>query len=204
MSAEASSDSIGILVLDPSGVVFSLLRSLALDVPLWRVAKKSDHDLADIGLVVVAVYGGPDWDVVAELSEQRATVLVAQDPIAQDAANAATAGAFGYIDAHWSHEAIRRAILGAMRGEHAYSRRVIAEIIRSRRRSQAANVLPLTPRQREVILLIAKGAADKEIARSLGIKTTTAQKHVTNLLRRLNVPNRAAAVAVMTAPTLSN
>ena len=48
-------------------------------------------------------------------------------------------------------------------------------------------------------MLIARGAADKEIARSLGITTATAQKHVTNLLRRLNVPNRAAAVATMSA-----
>ena len=198
MRAQLSTDAVGILVVDSSGRLFNLVRSLALDVPLWRVTTRADHDLKDIGLVIVAVYGDPDWDVVAELSERRATVLLAQDPVARDAASAAAAGAFGYIDVHWSPEAIRRAILGAMRGEHAYSRRVIAEIIRIRRHSQAANVLPLTPRQREVILLIAKGAADKEIARSLGIKTTTAQKHVTNLLKRLNVPNRAAAVAVMT------
>ncbi|TMB58875.1 MAG: helix-turn-helix transcriptional regulator [Chloroflexi bacterium] len=62
-----------------------------------------------------------------------------------------------------------------------------------------AEALPLTPRQRQVITLIARGAADKQIAESLGITTATAQKHVTNLLRRLNVPNRAAAVAVMAA-----
>ncbi|MDQ6794715.1 MAG: LuxR C-terminal-related transcriptional regulator, partial [Chloroflexota bacterium] len=46
-----------------------------------------------------------------------------------------------------------------------------------------------------------KGAADKEIARTLGITTATAQKHVTNLLRRLHVPNRAAAAAVLVRST---
>jgi DNA-binding NarL/FixJ family response regulator len=47
--------------------------------------------------------------------------------------------------------------------------------------------------------LIAKGAADKEIANALGITTATAQKHVTNLLKRLNVSNRAAAAALISA-----
>jgi len=45
----------------------------------------------------------------------------------------------------------------------------------------------------EVVALIASGHSDKEIATALGIATATAQKHVTNVLRRLKVPNRAAA-----------
>lgn len=65
----------------------------------------------------------------------------------------------------------------------------------------SGRALALTPRQREVVMLIAQGAADKEIARTLGITTATAQKHVTNLLKRLNVPNRAAAAAVLVSST---
>ena len=76
---------------------------------------------------------------------------------------------------------------------------MLAALIRNGRWLRSADALPLTPRQRQVISLIARGAADKEIAESLGITTATAQKHVTNLLRRLKVPNRAAAVAVMAA-----
>ena len=45
--------------------------------------------------------------------------------------------------------------------------------------------------------LVARGASDKEIGGVLGISTATAQKHVTNLLRRLGAPNRAAAVAMV-------
>ena len=62
----------------------------------------------------------------------------------------------------------------------------------------ASRASELTPRQREVVALIASGHSDREIASVLGIATTTAQKHVTNVLRRLQVPNRAAAaVAVL-------
>jgi len=46
------------------------------------------------------------------------------------------------------------------------------------------------------VALIATGASDKEIGAALGIATATTQKHVARLLKRLDVPNRAAAVAV--------
>lgn len=52
----------------------------------------------------------------------------------------------------------------------------------------------LTRRQRQIIGMIARGMPDKEIAATLGIARTTAEKHVSKLLTRLQVPNRAAAV----------
>ncbi|TMF58253.1 MAG: response regulator transcription factor [Chloroflexi bacterium] len=189
----------GILVVDELGTVFSLMRSLDLGVPLWRVTRRSDVEHLDIGIAVLASYEPPDWTMVSKLSEQFTTVIVATRPNHDDACHAVSCGAFGYIEAQLRPEALRRSILGALNGEHAYSRRVLAALIRNGRWLRSADALPLTPRQRQVISLIARGAADKEIAESLGITTATAQKHVTNLLRRLKVPNRAAAVAVMAA-----
>jgi len=189
----------GILVVDATGAVFGQLRSLNLGVPLWRVTGKHDMRDVEIGLAVYASYQTPDWDVASSLTERHTTVVMATDPNNEDACHAVSCGAFGYIDAHLPAEAVRRSILGVMSGEHAYSRRVLATLIRNGRWLRSAGALPLTPRQRQVIRLIAHGAADKEIAESLGITTATAQKHVTNLLRRLNAPNRAAAVAVMAA-----
>ena len=61
-------------------------------------------------------------------------------------------------------------------------------------RTTTTGMLRLTPRQRQIIGLIARGMADKEIAITLGIARTTAEKHVSKLLSRLEVPNRAAAV----------
>jgi len=199
MGGGPSAASAGVLVLDAFGSIFSLLRSLNLGVPLWRVTSSSDTYHAEIALTIVAAYDQTDWGLIGELSEGTTTVILTTSPNHDDACHAVATGAFGYLDAHLPGEALRRSILGAMQGEHAYSRRVLSTMLRNGRWLRAANALALTPRQREVIMLIAKGAADKEIARSLGITTATAQKHVTNLLRRLNVPNRAAAVAVMSA-----
>jgi DNA-binding NarL/FixJ family response regulator len=194
-----SSSTSGLQVVDTAGSVFSILRSLNLGVPLWRVTTHRDIDLASTSVTIVASYDVIDWELIAQLADRVITVLIATRANTDDACRAIAAGAFGYIDVALQPQAMRRSILGVMDGEHAYPRRVLATIIRNGLSLRAANALTLTPRQRQVIQLIAKGAADKEIAQALGITTATAQKHVTNLLRRLNVPNRAAAVAAMSA-----
>lgn len=197
MDSGSSSTSAGLQVVDTTGSVFSALRSLNLGVPLWRVTSHKDLDLSNISVTIVAAYDVIDWDLIAQLADKVVTVLIATRANNDDAIRSIAAGAFGYIDVALQPQAMRRSILGVIDGEHAYPRRVLATIIRNGLSLRAANALPLTPRQRQVIQLIAKGAADKEIAQTLGITTATAQKHVTNLLRRLNVPNRAAAVAAM-------
>ena len=53
----------------------------------------------------------------------------------------------------------------------------------------------LTPREAEVLALLAEGASNKAIARHLGISVHTAKFHVGQLLDKLDAPGRAGAVA---------
>jgi DNA-binding CsgD family transcriptional regulator len=55
--------------------------------------------------------------------------------------------------------------------------------------------LPLTPREAEVLALLAEGASNKAIARSLGISLHTAKFHVGQLLNKLDASGRTDAVA---------
>jgi len=54
---------------------------------------------------------------------------------------------------------------------------------------------PLTPRQRELMHLIAAGHTNAKIARQLGITEGTVRSHLEDIYARLQVSNRAAAVA---------
>jgi DNA-binding NarL/FixJ family response regulator len=55
---------------------------------------------------------------------------------------------------------------------------------------------PLTPREREVLGLLGRGLADKEIAAELGTSAKTANFHVANVLAKLNANNRTDAVRI--------
>jgi DNA-binding NarL/FixJ family response regulator len=54
----------------------------------------------------------------------------------------------------------------------------------------------LTPRESEVLAVLRTGASDKEIANALGVSRSTASKHVENILKKMRVTNRTAAVSL--------
>ncbi len=53
----------------------------------------------------------------------------------------------------------------------------------------------LTPREREILTLIAQGMCNKDICQCLGIIPRTVEKHLTNIFRKLGVTNRTEAAA---------
>ncbi|WP_114522011.1 response regulator transcription factor [Altererythrobacter sp. ZODW24] len=60
---------------------------------------------------------------------------------------------------------------------------------------KAIQSLGLTQRECDVLALLAKGEANKEIARSLGVSPNTVKTHVTNLYAKLGVTSRGRAVS---------
>lgn len=54
----------------------------------------------------------------------------------------------------------------------------------------------LTPREQQVLALLAQGCSNKQIARRIGVSEHGAKRHVTNILAKLNAPNRTLAVAL--------
>jgi DNA-binding NarL/FixJ family response regulator len=185
------------VVVDDRGETFPLFRSLGLGIAIWRLLRApAPLELAESTIVVVVAYGTPSWDEIAEYAGRYPTIVAAVDANEKDRMSAVRSGAFGYVDLRMAREGLRRTFVGVLRGEPAFSRDIIGTLLRERQlgRSTVARSRPLTTRQREILSLIAGGATDKEVAASLGIRTATAQKHVANLLRRLGVANRAAAV----------
>ena len=63
-------------------------------------------------------------------------------------------------------------------------------------RQSMQEVLGLTPREAEVLTLVARGLTNREIAATLVISVKTAGVHVSHILRKLDAPNRLEAAAI--------
>lgn len=191
-----------VLVVDPLGEVFGRLRDMDLPVALWRAVDPLRIGRGPaIDLIVFAAYATIDWDKLAHLAARSPTLVVTTTYRRSEAEIALRRELIGYLDAAMAQPALERAMRGALlHGEPAFSRDLIGAWMRERRKTahvEDGRANGLTRRQREILALIAEGATDKEIAAKLRIAPATAQKHVTNILRRLEVPNRAAAVHVV-------
>ena len=105
------------------------------------------------------------------------------------------AGATGYLlkdaEADDVALAVRRAHAGEVHLDPQVAR-MLASRIRSRREAPPDHE-PLTEREREVLRLVAKGHANKEIAALLDITERTARTHVSNILGKLDLASRTQA-----------
>jgi len=71
----------------------------------------------------------------------------------------------------------------------------VVMVSRSRRERGERDAFELTPRERDVLALMAEGASNKQIARQLGISVHTAKFHVASVLEKLDATGRTDAVA---------
>jgi DNA-binding NarL/FixJ family response regulator len=112
---------------------------------------------------------------------------------------AARAGFHGLVAREVSCDAFKRAIEAARHGELVFPRGAVASLFRLIKQNGKDNGRArqgeLTPRQRQVVDLIAQGSTDREIAGVLQISESTAHKHVQNALRRANARTRSQLVA---------
>jgi DNA-binding NarL/FixJ family response regulator len=108
------------------------------------------------------------------------------------------AGARGYLLKGADHAAIRRAVEAVAHGETILGPGVAQRLLVHFAQSQDAAPTPfpqLTAREREVLDLVALGLGNQEIARRLSISHRTARNHVSNILTKLQVSDRAQAIA---------
>lgn len=188
-----------IMIFDERGEMFTKIRQLDLGLTLWLVNDlRRLERVEQVALGVVAQYEDARQDVVQLAEENRfGLLLLAERYDSDEAARCIDLGLVGYLRADMEPAALRRTILGVLAGEPGFARQIIGAWLRRQRTYFDARrgVAALTERQRQVVALIGQGLADKEIGERLGIATATAQKHVTNILDRLGVTNRAAAAA---------
>lgn len=108
------------------------------------------------------------------------------------------AGAAGYLMKSVRGEDLINAIHAVHGGESVLSPQVARKVLTHFRRADAAGSAAhrntLTPREREVLLLAARGLPNKAIAEALGLSIRTVQLHLAHLFEKMDVASRTEAV----------
>jgi DNA-binding NarL/FixJ family response regulator len=116
---------------------------------------------------------------------------------ARFARRALEAGASGFVLKHSAATELVTAIHAALKGATYLTPQIAGEVLRTMRQGSEPAVDPtdaLTPRQREVLQLLAEGRLAKEIASSLGISARTVEYHKYQMMETLGVHTNAELI----------
>jgi len=158
-------------------------------------------------------------DALPALREAAPSAHILMLTVSEDAADLAAAlrgGAAGYLLKTIEGDALITAIQRAMQGDSIVAPEMMNKLVAACRGAAAmpaadgaapapspsapktahAAIASLSPREREILIGIVRGASNKEIARQHGIAETTVKIHVQHVLRKLNVASRVHAAVI--------
>ncbi len=161
---------------------------------------------ADLGGVVAAV-----TEIATDVPET-AVVMLAAAVDDERLFAALRGGAQGYLLKDMDAGRLPHALRGVMAGEAALPRALVTRLIdefrgRSRRRHSAAldgRGIVLTAREWDVAEMLRAGLSTKQMADRLGISPVTVRRHVSELLRKVDVPSREALVDLLEKPSVQD
>ncbi len=187
---------------------------LADDHPIWRdgvrndlgdgftvvgEAGSADEAIAAIGatspdLVVCDLHmpGGGGIKVARTCAEQTRIVMLTVSEQERDLLDAVAAGAVGYLVKSTPGPELRASLVRAAKGEPVFSPALAALVLGEFRRmaKTATGSNPLSEREREVLLLVARGHTYREIGGQLYIAEKTVENHVRNILGKLHLSRK--------------
>ena len=209
MEAEAP---LRVMLVDDHALVRSAIRQAleAPDVVVVGEASSAEEAIAlapdlrpDVLLLDIDLPGLSGIEAVREIAPRlpdTRIVMLTVSTDRRDLLDAIRHGAVGYLTKDLTGDALLRAVRGVRRGDLAMSRThaqtVVAHLARHARSAgsptEAIDSL-LSARERDVLRLLAEGMTDRDIATALAISPRTVESHVSSVLRKLGVRNRAEA-----------
>jgi DNA-binding NarL/FixJ family response regulator len=152
-------------------------------------------DRATLRMIAGITNGQNGGTVVIVLTGSRSTESVV---------DAIRAGATGYLLKEMNPERVPAALRGVLKGEAAMPRTLVVRLIREIQRmgrgpmlTGKGGLVELTPRQWEVINLMADRLSTAEIAERLLVSPVTVRRHVSAILEKLGIPDRESAVELL-------
>lgn len=214
-TAAGATGPLRVMLVDDHALVRSAVRQAidAPDVELVGEAATAEDAFAlalavrpDVMLLDIDLPGMNGIQMLEELAprlpDTKIVMLTVSDSD-RDMIEALARGAAGYLTKDLHPEALLRALRGTQRGELAMSRRHAARMMRhfigAARKGRTGGtggtgaLEGLSPRENDVLRMLADGLTDREIAAALVISPRTVETHVSNILHKLNVRKRAEA-----------
>jgi DNA-binding NarL/FixJ family response regulator len=196
---------IRVLIVDDHPVVRDGLRSVIDGEPDMAVVGEAGHgaealarvaaDLVDVVLMDLRMPTMGGVEAIEQLRRRapsvRVLVLTTFDTD-RDVLPAIEAGATGYLLKDTPRDELLRAVRAAHRGEAVLSPAVAGRLM-GQVRTQAQD--PLSSRELEVLRLVAAGSTNREAAQKLFISEATVKTHLLHVYAKLEVRDRASAVA---------
>ena len=152
----------------------------------------------DVAVLDIAMPDGDGLSVCAELRQAglptRALMLTMFDDD-DNVLAALRCGAFGYTLKGAGPDELVAAVRAVARGEVLFGAGIAARMLELFGRSASTSPFPqLTDRESEVLGLLAQGLDNAVVARRLGVSAKTVRNHVSNIITKLHVSDRSAAI----------
>ena len=159
-----------------------------------RLARELHPDIAILDLAMPLINGvGAARRILRELPGTKVILLTmhTEEPYVLDALQA---GVAGYVVKSDAAADLATAIEGVLQGATYLSSKISRAIVESYAERKGLPLGPLTPREREVLQLIAEGKTTKEIATLLEISVKTAEAHRTKIMTKMGTHGVAGLV----------
>jgi len=162
-------------------------------------ARRLDPDVVLMDIRMPELDGIAATRAITERNSARVLVLTTYD-LDEYVYDALQAGASGFLLKDTPPAQLVDGIRAVANGEAllapTVTKRLIEEFARIARRTRPPELDELTPRELEVLKLVARGMSNAEIAAALVLSETTIKTHVTHVLTKLNLRDRVQAVVL--------
>ncbi|HBX0705502.1 TPA: nitrate/nitrite two-component system sensor histidine kinase NarX [Klebsiella pneumoniae] len=161
-----------------------------------ELAESLDPDLILLDLNMPGMNGLETLDKLREKSLSGRVVVFSVSNHEEDVVTALKRGADGYLLKDMEPEDLLKALQQAAAGEMVLSEAltpVLAASLRANRATSDRDISQLTPRERDILKLIAQGLPNKMIARRLDITESTVKVHVKHMLKKMKLKSRVEA-----------